>query len=129
MRMNIGRRGKHAHAASGNIQFPQLASAGASIELLDANGNNAGPLDPAKTTVTWASSNPSVISVSVPDPFDTGRAVLKAPGVAAIGVTITASFANVDGSPSFPDAVSQGIDVPAGPPMEATIVIGDPTLP
>ncbi len=109
-----------------NITFPQLASDGATLNLLDAGGNLVTtPLDPTKTTVAWTSSDPTVITVTV-DPTNQQLATAKSTGKIGSNVTLTATFTNVDGSTPLPPAVSDGIDVPAGPPASATITLGVP---
>lgn len=109
------------------LSFPELASDGAVLQALDVGGNVVpGGIDPTKTTVAWVTSDPTVITVTVPDPANTTKALLKSTGKTGTGVTVTATLTNVDGSASLPPAVSEPIDVPAGPATQAVIVLGVP---
>jgi hypothetical protein len=112
-------------AAGPDVPFPQLASDGASLQLFDAQGNVVTtPLDTTKTSVAWTSSDATVITVT--PSADGLTATLKSTGKAGTGVTVTATFTNLDGSTPLPPAVSQGIDVPPGPPATATVALGVP---
>ncbi len=122
--LNAKKTGKRAGP---NITFPQLAAAGASLALYDSGGNLLpGPLDLTKTSVAWISSDDTVILIHVHDPSRPDLAELHSTGKVGTGVTVTATFTNLDGSAPIPPAVSDGIDVPAGPPATASIVIGTP---
>lgn len=120
-------RAKTVRKTGPNITFPQLAAAGGLLVALDKGGNVVpGGIDPTKTTVAWASSDDAVITVSVPDPADTTKATLRSTGKVGTGITVTATLTNNDGSTPLPPAVSDGIDVPAGNPTNASIQIGVP---
>ncbi len=118
---------KKKAAAGGNITFPQLAAAGATLDVYDKGGNLIpGGIDLTKTSVAWTSSDDTVIVVHVHDPANTAVAELHSTGKIGSGVVVTATFTNLDGSPPIPPAVSDPIDVPAGPPATAKITIGQP---
>ncbi len=114
---------KHKKAGGPPVTFPQLASDGATLNVYD-KGGNLTKLDPAATTIAWTSSDDSVITVT-PE-ADPTRATLQSTGKVGSGVMITASFTNTDGSPAIPPAVSDPIEVPAGPPASASITLGVP---
>lgn len=120
---------KRTAAAPAPVSFPQLATDGALLIALDANGNVVpNGIDPTKTTVAWNTSDLTVLTVSVPDPADTTKALLTSTGKAG-DVTVTATPANNDGSTPLPPATSGTITVPVGPPTTASIVLGTPTTP
>ncbi len=113
--------------AGAPISFPQLAAAGALLVALDKGGNVvSGGIDPTKTTVAWTSSDDTVIFIHTHDPADTTKAELHSTGKVGTGIVITATLTNLDGSPPLPPAVSDPIDVPAGPAVTAQIQIGVP---
>ncbi len=121
--------GKTKKAGGPNVTFPQLATDGATLLVFDKGGNpitTVPPVDPAKTTITWASSDDTVIVVHVHDASKPDVAELHSTGKVGTDVTVTATFTNLDGSPPMDPAVSDGIDVPAGPPAKATIILGVP---
>ncbi len=115
-----------AAPAAGNITFPQLASAGAVLNVYDKGGNVIPTgIDGTKTSVAWTSSDDTVITVT-PDPVDVNKATATSTGKVGANVVLTATFTNLDGSPPIPPAVSDPIDCPAGPPATAKISIGTP---
>lgn len=119
-RMSLNAKSKKAAAAP--LDFKKLIASGALLEALDASGNVVqGGIDPAKTTVTWTSSDASLLVVT-PDATDSTHATLAFSGTAGT-VTITATPANNDGSPPLPPATSVPIVVPAGPAVSTTIVL------
>lgn len=107
-----------------DLQFPQLASDGATLTAFDAAGNPT-TIDPTKTSVAWSTSDSSVLTIAV-SPTDQTQATVKSTGKIGTGITIMATFTNLDGSTPMPPAVSVGIDVPAGAPVSATITLGIP---
>jgi len=115
---------KGTKRAGPDLSFPQLASDGAQLSVFDAAGN-VTTFNSSTTTVAWSSSDPTVIAITV-NPADQTQATAKSTGKAGTGITLTATFTNLDGSAPMPPAVSQGIDVPAGPAASASIVLGVP---
>lgn len=122
MRKILNPKGKKA--AGGNFQFPQLATDGATFQLFDAGGNPVMTLpDPAAFSVTWSVSDPAILVLTAPDPANPFGCSIKSTGKVGMGVTLTATFS---GTPTIPPATAM-IDVPAGPPATASIVLGVPS--
>jgi hypothetical protein len=118
---------KGSKRAGPNLQWPQMASDGAVLVALDTGGNVVtGAIDPTKTTVAWACSDPAAITFTFPNPADTTQVKGTSTGKVVTGVTITATLTNNDGSTPLPPAVSQPIDIPAGPPVSTAIQLGVP---
>lgn len=114
---------KTKKAGGPNVTFPQLASDGATLNVYDASGNITTL--PTGSKVAWSSSDNTVITVTADD--SSGKtATLKSTGKVGSGIVITATITDAGGGNVVPPAISDAIDVPAGPAMSASITLGVP---
>ena len=113
-----------------NLQFPEMATDGITIELDDAAGN---PLpasnypDPATVTTVFTASDPSVIAIT-PDPASPYDATAASNTKAGANQTISCTLNFKSGAPSI-TGTSDPFDVPANQPVSMKVKLGPTPTP
>lgn len=108
------------------VNMSDLQKTGATLALLDAAGNPVAKLDPATVSVTWGSSDPTILAVTVPDPANPLAASAASTGKLG-SATITATLTFKTPQPPLPatlTATSPQINVTVSAPATADISLG-----